>query len=147
MRLFQRVPLQQHGLLLRGIINAMFARICLPLMLFLLVIFSAVGGVKGFLTSVAMIVLMYALTITFGRMMFGADLPFSQEFSPTNKGGTAKIQWLQMGIMLGVMVIAVAGGFLNSLIYAGAWAVIGVVLIVIMGSGYKNGVHFDVRRV
>lgn len=147
MRLFQRVPLQQHGLLLRGIINAMFARICLPLMLFLLVIFSAVGGVKGFLTSVAMIVLMYALTITFGRMMFGADLPFSQEFSPTNKGGTAKIQWLQMGIMLGVMVIAVAGGFLNSLIYAGAWAVIGVVLIVIMGSSYKNGVHFDVRRV
>ncbi|WP_127849540.1 hypothetical protein [Lacticaseibacillus hulanensis] len=147
MRLFQRVPLIQQGLLLRGIVKAMFVRVCLPVTLLLAAVFTGLSGMKGLVASAAMVVLIYALTMLFGRLIAGVDLPFSREFDPAKRGGTAGIIWIQMLSMPLIAFIVAVGGFTNGFIMPAIVLVVALVATVIIENGYKNGVRFDVRRI
>lgn len=147
MRLFQRVPLQQHGLLLRGIVKAMFARVCLPVVIFMAVIAAALDGLNGLFVAVTMAVMLYALTLFFGRLISGVDLPFSQEFDPNRKGGTAAITWITMLAMPVIAAVVIVGGLFHIIWLPVILLIIAAVAIVLIGGSYKNGVRFDVRRI
>lgn len=147
MRLFQRVPFNQHGLLLRGIVKAMFARLVLIPSMLLTVSFSVLGGVSGLVASLATVGLLYALTLALGRMLGSSTLPFSTEFTVGKQAAMMGVVWLQLGSMVLIAVLILIGGFTDSIavpIVIGAGA---VALGMLTESSYRNGVRYDMRRL
>ncbi len=144
MRLFQRVPFEQQGFLLRGIVKAMFVRLLLPLMLILTLVFTIWGGLNALLASSAMMMLTYAVALFAGSVMDKSSLPFSRDFDPNrNAGGTATLV-LTLPIMAIMMVIIIVGGIFHNPIIAGGLLLVGGVAAFLLSGTYKN-VRFDPR--
>ena len=125
MRVFQYVPFDEHGDLVRGITQAMYCRLVLPLTL----VFGGIGLVAGWndlLTLPAMLMGLYAASLFFGRSLAGRSLPFAQPFDPKKNATSSATMWPILAGMPVALGVIFAGGKLNAWWFALVLLMIGV---------------------
>lgn len=81
MAVFQYVPFTTHGLLLRGVVKAMFARLFLPPLLLITLVTTIMGGWLSLLAGISVIVLTYGFTLMMGWPLVGGQFPFASVYS------------------------------------------------------------------
>lgn len=139
MGVFRYVPLAHPGLLLRGIVKAVFARIFLPLLLVIAVVALTIGGVHAITPVALSIALTYMVALVYGRIMGPKQLPFSEEFGPQKgmQGGAIGFAMVFVGMIFLALIIFVGGIVFSPWLDLAAIALAALVAWLI-GRGYKT---------
>ena len=113
MAVFQYVPFTTHGLLLRGVVKAMFARLFLPPLLLITLVTTIMGGWLSLLAGISVIVLTYGFTLMMGWPLVGGQFPFASVYSANANfsGGAVGCVSIAIGLIAAMAVIFI-GGFL-----------------------------------
>lgn len=146
MAIFQYVPFTTQGLLLRGVVKAMFARLFLLPLVLITVITTAIGGLDAFFAGVAVIVLIYGITLIMGWPLVGGQFPFASVYSANANanGGAIGMVSIIGGMIIGAMVIFI-GGFLGGWIFPLALALLGLTFGLLLGHFYRTNLHYELR--
>ncbi|WP_054723358.1 hypothetical protein [Lacticaseibacillus nasuensis] len=138
MGVFRYVPLAHPGLLLRGIVKAVFARIFLPLLLVIAVVALAIGGVHAITGG-----LKHRADVH-GRLGVRPEhgpkqLPFSEEFGPQKgmQGGAIGFAMVFVSMIFLALIIFVGGLVFSPWLDLAAIALAALVAWLI-GRGYKT---------
>ncbi|MFD1429261.1 ABC transporter permease [Lacticaseibacillus mingshuiensis] len=115
MGIFRFVPFATQGLLLRGIVLAMFARLFLPLLLLYPLAMLAVAPATALTSGLLVLTLSLAVTFLFGRFMVGKVLPFSAEFNATKGMQNGTIGCVTVGLaMVLIFAVIMVGGLVHA---------------------------------
>lgn len=146
MAIFQYVPFTTHGLLLRGVVKAMFARLFLLPLVLITIVTTAIGGLDAFLAGVAIIVLIYGITLIMGWPMVGGQFPFASVYSANANvhGGSIGMISIIGGMIIGAIVIFV-GGFLSGWIFPLALTLLGLTFGLLLGHFYRTNLRYELR--
>lgn len=146
MAIFQYVPFTTHGLLLRGVVKAMFARLFLLPLVLITIVTTAIGGLDAFLAGVAIIVLIYGITLIMGWPLVGGQFPFASVYSANANvhGGSIGMISIIGGMIIGAIVIFV-GGFLSGWIFPLALTLLGLTFGLLLGHFYRTNLHYELR--
>lgn len=146
MRIFQFVPLATPGLLLRGILKALFARLFAPLVLGLGLLGLILTGWHGLLPLVMALAFNYAAIMCFGRMMAPKTVPFASEFTPVKgmTGSAIGMVALFGGMILGFGLIF-AGGLLHSPFFDLPCIALFVVIGWLVARTYPASIRYDLQ--
>ncbi|WP_262316152.1 ABC transporter permease [Lacticaseibacillus parakribbianus] len=144
MGIFRTVPFATHGLLLRGVITALFAKLILPFELLWLVVFVPFTGVHALSAGVLTVAMTWMFALLFGRMIVGRTLPFSSEFT-AQKGATNGIVGVGAVLvgMIIMMAIVVAGGLLFTVWFDLGLAVVFALIGWLLWRAYPQGIRYD----
>ncbi|WP_225046932.1 ABC transporter permease [Lacticaseibacillus kribbianus] len=146
MGIFRTVPFETHGLLLRGVIAALYARLILPFVLLWGIVFVPFVGVHALSALVLTVVMTAMFALVFGRMIIGRTLPFSSEFT-AQKGATNGM--IGVAAVLVGMIIMMAIVVLCGLVFS-IWLDLGLALVfALIGwavwASYPKSIHYDLR--
>ncbi|MDE3281640.1 ABC transporter permease [Lacticaseibacillus parahuelsenbergensis] len=146
MAIFQYVPFKTHGLLLRGVVKAMFARLFLLPLVLITVITTAIGGFDALVAGIAIIILTYGITLIMGWPLVGGQFPFASIYS-TNanfRGGSTGVISIIVGAIAAVIIILV-GGFLGGWIFPLALTLLGLTFGLLLGHFYRTNLRYELR--
>ncbi|TLF38060.1 ABC transporter permease [Lacticaseibacillus zeae] len=146
MAIFQYVPFKTHGLLLRGVVKAMFARLFLLPLVLITVITTAIGGFDALVAGIAIIILTYGITLIMGWPLVGSQFPFASIYS-TNanfRGGSTGVISVIIGAIAAVIIIFV-GGFLGGWIFPLFLTALGLTFGLLLGHFYRTNLRYELR--
>ncbi|MDE3314521.1 ABC transporter permease [Lacticaseibacillus zeae] len=146
MAIFQYVPFKTHGLLLRGVVKAMFARLFLLPLVLITVITTAIGGFDALVAGIAVIILTYGITLIMGWPLVGSQFPFASIYS-TNanfRGGSTGVISVIIGAIAAVIIIFV-GGFLGGWIFPLFLTAFGLTFGLLLGHFYRTNLRYELR--
>ncbi|KRK10211.1 hypothetical protein FD51_GL001895 [Lacticaseibacillus zeae DSM 20178 = KCTC 3804] len=146
MAIFQYVPFKTHGLLLRGVVKAMFARLFLLPLVLITVITTAIGGFDALVAGIAVIILTYGITLIMGWPLVGGQFPFASIYS-TNanfRGGSTGVISVIIGAIAAVIIIFV-GGFLGGWIFPLFLTAFGLTFGLLLGHFYRTNLRYELR--
>ncbi|WP_125706346.1 ABC transporter permease [Lacticaseibacillus daqingensis] len=144
MAVFRTVPFPTHGLLLRGIVLAMTARLLYPAICLLTLILVPFAGVHALTAGLVSLVLCTFAALALGRTIVGSALPFSSEFTGGRGAQGGAVGCVTSGVaMVGLSAIVLGGGLLNTMWFD-------LILLIGFGLGtwllwrsYPLGIHYD----
>ncbi|WP_390406403.1 hypothetical protein [Lacticaseibacillus jixiensis] len=114
MRVFTYVPFAEHGALVLATVEALFARLIVPIVLILGVFGIAGVGVRGVLSLAAVLAVDYMATLLIGRQLLSRGLPFAAAFDPNRNAASGAVivpVFLSMAISFGLIY---AGAYLHA---------------------------------
>lgn len=144
MAVFRYVPFADQGLLLRGVVKAVYARLYLPLFLVYGLISLLISGLASFFAVIATLVIGYTALLLFGRFVGPRALPFASEFTPAKaaEGGATTFSILLGGTIL-VMALIAIGGFGHNPLIDLALTVIAGVSGWVTARSYRTGIRYN----
>jgi hypothetical protein len=146
MAIFQYVPFTTHGLLLRGVVKAMFARLFLPSLLFITILTTALGGFDALLAGIAVIIFTYGMTLMMGWPLVGSQFPFASVYSANANfsGGALGFASIFFGVIIAMIVIGI-GGFLGGWLFPLGLIVLGLTLGMLLGHFYRTNLRYELK--
>ncbi|RND42434.1 hypothetical protein FAM18132_00362 [Lacticaseibacillus paracasei] len=146
MAIFQYVPFTTHGLLLRGVVKAMFARLFLPPILFITILTTALGGFDALLAGIAVIIFTYGMTLMMGWPLVGSQFPFASVYSANANfsGGALGFASIFFGVIIAMIVIGI-GGFLGGWLFPLGLIVLGLTLGMLLGHFYRTNLRYELK--
>ncbi|RXT58000.1 ABC transporter permease [Lacticaseibacillus chiayiensis] len=146
MAIFQYVPFKTHGLLLRGVVKAMFARLFLLPLVLMTAITTAIGGLDALVAGIAVIILIYGITLIMGWPLVGSQFPFASVYSANAnfRGGSIGVISIILGMIAAVIIIFV-GGFLGGWIFPLVLTLLGLTFGLLLGHFYRTNLRYELR--
>ena len=146
MAIFQYVPFKTHGLLLRGVVKAMFARLFLLPLVLMTAITTAIGGLDALVAGIAVIILTYGITLIMGWPLVGSQFPFASVYSANAnfRGGSIGVISIILGMIAAVIIIFV-GGFLGGWIFPLVLTLLGLTFGLLLGHFYRTNLRYELR--
>lgn len=146
MAVFQYVPFTTHGLLLRGVVKAMFARLFLPPLLLITLVTTIMGGWLSLLAGISVIVLTYGFTLMMGWPLVGGQFPFASVYSANANfsGGAVGCVSIAIGLIAAMAVIFI-GGFLASWLFPLCLIILGASIGALLGHFYRTNLRYELR--
>ncbi|WP_424320889.1 ABC transporter permease [Lacticaseibacillus chiayiensis] len=146
MAIFQYVPFKTHGLLLRGVVKAMFARLFLLPLVLMTAITTAIGGLDALVAGIAVIILTYGITLIMGWPLVGSQFPFASVYASNAnfRGGSIGVISIILGMIAAVIIIFV-GGFLGGWIFPLVLTLLGLTFGLLLGHFYRTNLRYELR--
>ncbi|WP_179395092.1 ABC transporter permease [Lacticaseibacillus absianus] len=144
MTLFRYVPFPTHGLLLRGVVMAMTAKLVYPFILLIALVTLPFNGAHALTAGLLVAMLCTLCSLLYGRILVGRQLPFTKQFTGDKGAQGGAIGCVTAGVsFILIALIVLAGGFLNSYWYDMGLLLASGLATWLTWRSYPQAIHYE----